>query len=556
MLINLIISDFAIVDKVDISFENGFSVLTGETGAGKSILLDAISLIMGDKNNHKVVREGQEKAEITAVFNVSKNSLVNEFLLEKNFNTEEDECIVKRIIDKDGKSISYINGNRCNLKDLKTLGEFLITIHGQSEHQLLLKPKNQMKILNDFMNEDNIINNLNNVFKEWKNKKNELEEIQNNIEEASAKHQLLNYQLSELIELNLSENEFQEMESEHNKISNATNIMKNGELNNQIIKESEDFNLFSILYKIKKNIENMNTEDKQTSDMIELIEIIKENAEELFSQNNSYINSLNIDEEQLSILEERISRTIEISRKHKEKPENIYLLREKIENDIKELNYSDDIIEKIEKEIKQLKNEYIKIAELLRKKRKEYSIDLSTKVSKEIEKMNMPKNCFSINIVENELIEKNFTALGCDEIIFMLAPNIGQKTQPLNIIASGGELSRTSLAIQVTCNLNSIPTIIFDEVDSGISGQTANIVGKLLRKIGDNTQVFCITHLAQVASKGHNHYIVEKNVKNDNTISNVKRIKGIEVIEEVARLLGGEEITTEALENAKKLLEI
>lgn len=555
MLTNLIINNFTIVDKTDIKFESGFSVMTGETGAGKSILLDAVSLILGEKNTRKIVMEGKEKAEITGVFNVESMLNVQSFLREKSFESDDQECIIKRVIDKDNKSIAYINGNRCTLKDLKSLGDMLVSIHGQNEHQMLIKPKYQATLLDNYLLQKENINKVFNLYHQLKNKKQTLKDLKNNLENNLSKFQLLSYQINEISELNIKEFEFEELEKEYAKITNASGIIQNGEIINQILKENEDTNIFSLLNKIKKSIDNMKTEDDEIVKILNVLETLKENTEEIYELNKEYLNSLNIDEERLFDIDNRISKIVEISRKHKVNPENLYKYQSNLEKELSDLNYSEEDVAVLEKEIKFIIEQYKEYAEKVRKERIQTASQLSEKVSAELEKMNMPENSFKIRIEQKEISEDNFSEYGCDTPVFLLAPNIGQTHQPIEEIASGGELSRTSLALQVICNISDVPTIIFDEVDTGISGITANVVGNLLRKLGQKNQVFCITHLAQVASKGNNHYVVSKEVKNNKTYSYVKRIKENDSVYEIARLLGADSITKEALENAKKLLE-
>lgn len=555
MLVNLNIKDFAIVEHLNLEFKGGMISLTGETGAGKSIVLGAIGVIVGDKVNKDAVRSGAEKAIISATFDISKLPKVKSFLEKYDYIGDEDECIIRRVIRRDGKSSSFINDASASMSKLKELGESLVEIHGQHQHQSISKDKKQLEMLDSYLNLKDLRNEVSLLYKKWKLSQKNYENVKNNFEEMFNSYQLLSYQLKELKELNLSEGEFEELEQELNHLESASSVISNCEGSLSILNEGDGVSsqsVISLVNQVHRNISSL--EDDLLKETLEMLEIASINLEEASNEITRYQEKFEINPEKEIELKERIREINKISEKMNVYPENIHLLKSELEEKLETLNYSEDVVDEAKLEMEKAYDCFIDKATVLSQQRREGSEKMSYAVNEEAVKLNLSEEFLKIEFEESV---ENIT--GIDSISFYIRPNLGQPYQPLKKIASGGEMSRISLAIQVVALRNDhIPTMIFDEVDTGLSGETGNVVGRMLRAVGSLGQVMCVTHLPQVASQGHNHFFVsKKNVKRDGkeiTISSIKPLTEVERVHEIARMIGGDISSKESFENAKSML--
>ncbi len=568
MLKSLNIKDFALVEKLDLDFEKGMISLTGETGAGKSILLGAIGLIIGEKPKKNAVRNGAEKGIVSAVFDVSYLPNVQKFLRERDLldDDDEQECIIRRVLRKDGRSSAFINENTTNLKALKELGEMLIEIHGQHQHQNLSKGKKQFEVLDSFGGTTLLRKDVSKFYKVWKDKQKEAIKVKDDFEDSHNKFQLLSYKKTELTELDVREGEVEELEEEHKLLSSADSVISSCESAMEYVKhgfDSEGTTIGTLIGNVISFIQNLDDE-KGTIEIIEMLETAQINIEEVSPLISDYQNKFEVNPERLLEVEDRVRRLNKASETFHCLPEALHTLLEEIENNIKSLNYSEDAVEKANEEAEAAFMEYLNLAKELSEKRQQSAISLSREVNAETIKLNLAEDILRVDFFKSsqtDLAELECTSYGIDNLNFLIRPNLGQDYQPISEIASGGELSRLSLAVQVVSFKNeNKPTMIFDEVDTGLSGETGNVVGELLRRVGELGQVMCVTHLPQVAAQGHYHFFVSKNnVKRENdiiTLSNIKELNRGERVKEVARMIGGNINSKESISNAELMLSL
>ena len=565
MLIDLSIKDFTITEQINLEFKRGLISITGETGAGKSIILGAIGLIIGNKVKKDIVRKGCEKAIITATFNISGLSNVQNKLEENDTVLEDNtECIIRRVIRASGQNRCFINDSPVSLPKLKEIGDMLVEIHGQHQHQFLSKEKKQLELLDNFLNLKDLKDLVGEKHKKWKEKLKKQKEIENNFEESNNKFQLLSYQLKELKTLDLQEYEFEELEKDAQMLESASNVIEVCQDACEKIDNNENNSILNNLSTIIRNIEYLN--DEKTKDIIDLLTEAKINIEETLFLFKSYENKFEINPEKLLSVTERIKTINHISDRMYTVPEKLLELKNSLEIEIEKLNYSEDAVEEAKKESDSAFEDYKVIAIKLSKARTENSHNMEDAINKEAVKLNLAENIFKVKFLDNYKslnIENKkilYSNTGIDKIDFYIRPNLGQDYQSLKEIASGGELSRLSLAIQVVSLKNEkIPTMIFDEVDTGLSGETGNVVGAMLRNIGEAGQVICVTHLPQVAAQGHSHFkVLKKNITKETgiiTISSILKLENKAREQEIARMIGGDKLSTESLNNAKKMIE-
>lgn len=557
MLVNLNIKDFAIVEQLNLEFESGMISLTGETGAGKSIILGAIGLVIGEKAKKNAVRTGSEKAVVSATFDISNLPKVRKFLEKYDYiGDDENECIIRRVIRKDGRSSTFINETSSNLQKTKELGEMLIEIHGQNEHHSLSNNRKKLEILDEYSGLRELRSRVSEAYKDYKTKSNLFTETEYNFQTNFDAYQLLSYQLKELKELNLNKDEYEELETELKHLESATFVISSCEESLNLLNDSDFIGFSSILESLNivyKNISSI--DDDSLSGLIKTIESAKIDLEDSVNEIRIYSSKYEVNEEKEKEIYSRIKNINKISDKMNVLPENIYKLKDEVSLKIDNLNYSEDAVLIARTEMENSLEYYNTLAKELSLKRQENSEKLSSAINEEALKLNLSKDILKIDFLEND----EMSSYGIDKIEFLIRPNLGQDYQPIKDIASGGEMSRLALSTQVVSMKNvNIPTMIFDEVDTGLSGETGNVVGSMLRKVGDLGQVICITHLPQVAAQGSSHYFVSKrNVKRLNeevTISLIKKLDKNERIQEIARMIGGDISSNESFESAKLML--
>ena len=552
MLRLLQIRNFAIIDEIDITFSDDMTVLTGETGAGKSILIDALSLVLGERGSSNLIRDKEKRAEYTAEFEITYNSHALNWLIEKSLDNEN-ECILRRTISPDGKSRSFINGNTVNLQSLKSLGELLVDIHGQHFHQSLCKKNVQRDLLDHFGGLSVTKNKIKRIFNEWRDLSDQLSEMTENNNNKEDRIDLLSFQLKELNQLELTSGEYDSLSSEFKKISNIEKINKGINSLIDCLQSNEITNVGQMLSDSIKNIDTLATFDNSLEETKNLLSEAEINVSEAIGNLSRYGESIDYDNQKSREIEERINTIISLSRKHRVDPDELIDTKIQIEKELDALNHSQTSIDETQKNLVILRKEYDDLAIKLTKKRGDSAKKLSELVADSMNELGMTGGIFKVEITPS----KNISQHGNDDIIFHISANPGQKPQPLSNVASGGELSRMSLAIQViTSNGTNIPTMIFDEVDSGIGGAIAEVVGNKLKDLGQDKQVLCVTHLAQVASKGSSHIRINKLTDNKKTKIYATKLNSDERVEEIARMIGGIELTEKTREYAKEMLSL
>ena len=552
MLRSLQIRNFAIIDEIDITFKDDMTVLTGETGAGKSILIDALSLVLGERGSSNLIRDKEKRAEYTAEFEITNNNNALNWLVEKSLENEN-ECILRRTISPDGKSRSFINGNTVNLQSLKSLGELLVDIHGQHFHQSLCKKNVQRDLLDHFGGLSDTKNKIKRIFNEWRTLSDQLTEMIENDKNKADRIDLLSFQSKELNELALSSGEYDSLNSEFKKINNIEKI--NRGINSLIdcLQSNEITNVEQMLSDSIKNIDTLATFDNSLEETKNLLSEAEINVSEAIGNLSRYGESIDYDNQKSREIEERINSIISLSRKHRADPDELVDIKIQIEKELDALKHSQTSIEEIQKNMNDLRKEYDGLSIKLTRMRVESAKKLSGLVADSMNELGMTGGIFKVEIIPS----KNISQHGNDDITFQISANPGQKPQPISNVASGGELSRMSLAIQViTSNGTNIPTMIFDEVDSGIGGAIAEVVGKKLKDLSQNKQVLCVTHLAQVASKGSSHIRINKLTDNKKTKIFASKLNSDERVEEIARMIGGIELTEKTREYAKEMLSL
>ncbi|MEM7304346.1 MAG: DNA repair protein RecN [Pseudomonadota bacterium] len=553
MLKSLYINNFAVIETLELDFSSGFSALTGETGAGKSIIIDAIGLVLGDRADTNLIRTDKTSAEIILLMDLNHLSSAREWLEQNDFE-QESECILRRVIRNDGKSRAYINGTPVPLKLLKEFGERIINIYGQHAHQLLMHASTQRELLDKFAGHQEKLNQLADIFTQWSKQTEQYQQLYKNSSELESKIELLRYQVEELDLLDLQANEAEQLEAVHKKLANVEELKKSSLAASHQLMNDEGADTYSNLNQVCHQIQNLLGNDqslnKTHQNLEEALTLVNDAATEL----RHYAESIEIDPEALVRTEERMASIDEISRKHKVTPNEITHLHQQLSDELKKLTQPDFDLDYLLEQIKKTEHDYQKLAQSISKKRKSVAKQLSANITLALSKLGMEKATLEV-AVKNSMKE-SFTRYGLDNICINVQTNPGSKKLPLSQVASGGELSRISLAIQmIAADSLQVPVLIFDEVDSGVGGAVAEVIGKELRNIGDSRQVICITHLPQVAANAHHHYRVNKQSDNDDTASAIENLEHSERINEIARMLGGVTLTENAYLHAQEMLE-
>jgi DNA repair protein RecN (Recombination protein N) len=552
MLVHLSVHNYAIVEHLDLELDRGMSVITGETGAGKSIMLDALGLTLGDRADSGVVRPGADKADILATFDLTEIPEARAWLVERELDNDG-PCILRRVITAEGRSRAYINGTPCPQGDLKALGEFLIDIHSQHEHQSLLKTDTHRRLLDEYAGATDLARQVQMAAQRWRQTRQELERLSNSGDEQRSRHQLLSYQLEELENLSLGENELDELEQEHKTLTNAESLLS---ICRQVVEqcsENDNGNVLNALTTSLNRLSGVNSSPSAMSEAANLLSSAQIQVEEAVGELNRFLDHFDADPARLQQVEERLDAIYTLARKHRVQPMEVAALHQKLLDEIETLNASDESIERLENELASYARHYQEKARELSDLRHHSAPNLANAVEQEIQRLGMPGGRFSIELRANA--SKELLPNGLEQVELLVSANPGQPLKALAKVASGGELSRISLAIQViTAQTSRVPTLVFDEVDVGIGGPTAEIVGQLLRRLGDRGQVMTVTHLPQVAAQGHQHLFVHKVRDSDVTRTAVSKLSKTERIEEVARMLGGIDLTKESLAHAKKMV--
>ena len=554
MLQTLSLRDFVIVDQLELEFSSGFTVLTGETGAGKSILLDALSLVLGERADSSQIREGCNRAEISALFRIDRQQIkhFNQWLDEQGFPTEDEgqSLLLKRTIEAGGRSRAFINGSVATLAQLREAGDKLVDIHGQHAHQLLLKGGAQRELLDRHANHLDLVIEISQLFKTLSESRRRLEQAENAGQDIERERERLEWQLEELTELSPQEGEWTAIQSEHARLANGAKIISGCQEAIDVLSDSDN-SVESTLSRASSNMSALAEHDSALSDISQALESAQIQIDEAVHSLNRYLQKLDLDPARLSELEERMQALHGAARKYRTEVDELPKLLLDTTERLEALTASQNIGALREK-VKQEELAYLKQAKQLSQKRNKAAVDLGKQVTAAMQDLSMAGGQLEIALLP--LTEGG--ANGLEQIEFLVAGHAGSTPRSLAKVASGGELARISLAISViTSKASFTPTLIFDEVDAGIGGAVAETVGKLLRQLGESHQILCVTHLPQVAAQGNHHLKVSKSQAGDKTLSQVMPLGRAERVEEVARMLGGATITDTTRRHARELLE-
>ncbi len=552
MLVHLSVHNYAIVEHLDLELKRGMSVISGETGAGKSIMLDALGLTLGDRADSSVVRIGADKADILASFDLDDIPDARAWLAERDMDSEG-PCILRRVITAEGRSRGYINGTPCPQGDLKALGELLIDIHSQHEHQSLLKTDTHRRLLDEYSGSQDLARQVQLAAQRWRQTRQALERLSNSSDEQRARHQLLSYQLEELENLALGEHELEQLEQEHKNLANAEQLLGACRQVMELCSESDAGNVLSALTSSLQRLTAFQNQPQALSEAVNLLASAQIQVEEAIGELNRFVDHFDADPERQQMLEERLDTIYTLARKHRVQPSELPNLHQQLLEELEGLNADDEAVERLGEELAAYARHYEEKAGELSRNRQAAAEQLASAVEAEIQRLGMPGGRFSVQL--KPAAEGEYTPYGLEQVEFLVSANPGQPLRPLAKVASGGELSRISLAIQViTAQTSRVPTLVFDEVDVGIGGPTAEIVGQLLRRLGERGQVLTVTHLPQVAAQGHHHLFVHKARDTDETRTAVTELDQAGRVEEIARMLGGVDLTEQSLAHARQMV--
>lgn len=553
MLVHLSIRNYAIVEQLDLELHAGMTAITGETGAGKSIMLDALGLTLGDRAEPGVVRPGADRADILATFDLTAIPEARQWLAERDLESEG-PCILRRVITAEGRSRAYINGTPCPLGDLKGLGELLIDIHSQHEHQSLLKPDTHRRLLDAYAGAGELARQVQLCAQRWRQIRSELQRRSQNGEQQQARRQLLSYQLEELDNLAPAPHELAALEQEHRALSNADSLLGACRQVIELCSESESGNALSMLHACLQRLGGGAEQPASLNEAAELLASAQIQIGEAVSGLNRFVDHFDADPQRLQQVEERLDSLYSLARKHRVPADELHLLQEQLRGELLALDGDDASLEQLERELEQCAIRYRELAGQLSQRRRASAGQLAQAVESEMQRLGMPGGRFAVALQPGAGEEPQVH--GEELVEFQVSANPGQPLKGIARVASGGELSRISLAIQViTAQTSRTPTLVFDEVDVGIGGPTAEVVGQLLRRLGERGQVMTVTHLPQVAAQAHQHLFVHKQRGSDETRTAVALLTLNQRIEEVARMLGGLDLTRESLAHARHMLQ-
>ncbi len=546
MLRTLAIRDFVIVDAIELEFSTGFTVFTGETGAGKSILIDALALALGGRGDASMVREGAAKADISAEFSVNETTAV--WLAENDFSGEDTELILRRVVDNAGRSKAYINGITATAAQQRALGDLLVDIHGQHAHQALLKTDAQRALLDMQGGLLSTVQNVNSLFRQWKKLSSQREEFEKNAKNILLERERLEWQVNELEKLQIKPGEWEAISHEHSRLAHAASLLEGAQEAADVISES-DQPMLSRLSSLQQKLLKLQSFDAALKPVTDALDSARINLQESAYALNDYLGRVELDPRRLRELEARVEIIHSTARRFYVAPE---LLHQEFATLSAQLLQLSDVSDMDALKVKEAKayQEYLKVAQQLSKSRSIVASDLGNAVTLAMQDLSMTGGAFSIALQACEA-----SSTGLEQVEFLVAGHAGVQARALAKVASGGELARISLAISViTSCATATPTLIFDEVDSGIGGGVAEVVGRLLKRLGQDRQVLCVTHLPQVASQANQHFQVSKLSEGGKTVSNIDGLDNKQRVEEIARMLGGIEITSTTRKHARELL--
>ncbi len=553
MLTHLHIRDLAIVTTIELEFAAGLTVVTGETGAGKSILIDALALALGDRADSGMIRHGAARGEVTAVFLLDPASDAARWLVQQDL-AGEGECVLRRVIEPEKGSRAYINGRPVPIQSLRELGELLVDIHGQHEHQSLLRRDAQRQILDDYAGLGSEVQRLAAHYHDHARLSERLAALKRESTDRVARQELLRHQVGELSALKLAAGEVARIEDEHARLAHGAQLLEGAQAVAQAIYDDEEQSAARLLARAAARLEALAQYDPKLGEIAQLLGESNVLVDEAAGRLHQYLDALDLDPARLDWLDQRLGTIHELARKHRVEAGELPAVLDRLATELTDIENYDDNLARLATEVAAARTEYLKRAAVVTRARNDAATRLAAAVTRRMQALGMPGGRFDIAL--ETLPETELAASGLERIEFRVSANPGQPVKPLAKVASGGELSRICLALQIeTAALGRIPTLIFDEVDVGVGGRVAEIVGQTLRALGRQRQVLTITHLAQVAAQGEHHYAVAKHTEARATRASATALAGKARVEELARMIGGIEISQQTLAHAEDMLE-
>ena len=550
MLTTLCIEHFAIVKHLELDFKQGMTAFTGETGAGKSIMIDALMLALGGRADASVVRPGEQQCDITASFSFDKNSEPALWLAEHDISYNDNELFLRRVVHVEGRSKSYINGQPFPLQKVKELSEKLVHIHGQHQHQTLMQHQTHRQQLDVYANHPQLLIEVAQLYKQLQAIKQEIEHLQNQ-EQQTDRIKLLEFQIEELQTLNLQEGELELLHQEHQLLHHAKEYLDQSQQINTLLADEEEPNVCSALNQVSHLLSLLPQEHPNIKNLLELINGALIQCEEASSEIQEFAQQVSLDPERLVIVEDRMSAIHHLARKYHVDGQHLAEHIHQLQDELKQLQAQQNRLGLLNEQYDTLHSAYQAATKSVHDSRHTHALKLAQELTDNIRQLGMPKGWIEIELSPLDRIQPH----GQDKVEYKVCTNPGMAPDSLNKIASGGELSRISLAIQlITAQRGATPTLLFDEVDVGIGGVTAALVGQMLRKLGERLQVFCVTHQPQVAASAHNHFMVKKESDAHQTFTQILSLKSEDKIDEIARMIGGLTITAQTRSHAKELL--
>lgn len=557
MLTHLAIRNYAIAEQLDIDFAAGMTAITGETGAGKSIILGALGLALGDRADRDVVRTGSERADICAEFDISKLAQARQWMSDNELQSGDNPalCLLRRSVGADGRSRAWINNTPVTLQALSGLGELLMDIHSQHEHHSLLKKSTHQGLLDNFGGYQDDVSKLRNLSDQWKQVHRNLSELKAQASDQNAQHELARYQLNELEDLALGTDELDLLDKELDQLSNAETRLASLRALIELCRDDDEINITQSLQHALALLRQGGT-DKQLSGIEELLNTALIQVEEAADELNRQLDQIEINPARLEDVNARLAAIHQLARKHKVRPEDLHALKNSLLNQLDAVEQSSEQIERLTEDEARLRQAWLDSAKHISQQRLKAAAALAAAVNDQLKALGMADARLHIDLQTTQSDKPQIH--GLELVEFLISTNPGQPAKSLSRIASGGELSRISLAVQViTAMTSDTPCMVFDEVDVGIGGGVARTVGKLLKQLGTRSQVLCVTHQALVASLANNHLLVSKRSKDNRSQTQIETLDDPARLEEIARMLGGEAdgsgLSAESLAHAKEL---
>lgn len=557
MLRELHIKNIAVIDEARIEFEKGFNSLTGETGAGKSILIDSINMLLGNKTPKDLIRTGEEKAVVNGIFDIDEK-LAEKIADDLGVDVEDNELYVSRQINTEGKNVCRINGMTCPVAQLKEIGTYLIDIHGQSDNQALLNPKFHIDYLDSFAGNSDVLSEYTKEYKEVKRIKKEIDEIKKNRDDAEYRLEILEFQINEIETARLIVGEDEELEERRNFLRNAEKIMSAAESAHEYLYSGNGTQLssFDLLMKGEKQLSDVSEYDKELGELYERMTSVRVELEDITATLSDYISKSNYEAGELDAIEERLDTINTLKRKYGGSIETVLEKLEELKKENTNITDGEEILAELKKELERHQTVMRKMGELLSERRRKASDDLERKIMTELSELDMPKIRFSVSVTADTDDEGvRYTSTGGDVIEFLISTNPGESLKPMNKIASGGELSRIMLAMKsVFAGKDMVDTLIFDEIDTGVSGRAAEKIAEKICRLSMEKQVLCVTHLPQITAMADTNFLIEKDTEGERTKTSVIKLDTEGKTEEVARIIGGVTVTELTKQSAFEMI--